>query len=250
MNHAKWVITRLGALSGKVAIVTGASRGLGRVVARELASHGSNVVLAARQKEQIDELAETLVEAGSKALAVQTDVASETQVDRMLHRTLETFGRVDILINNAGVNRAKPLEQVTVEDFDLIVNTNLRGLFLCTRAVYPHMIERRSGIIVNVGSVLSLKPAAKFSVYCATKFALLGFSRSLMLESREHNVRVIAFLPAGMQTNWYDEQPERDVSWMMETESVAGVLINALLAPPDLVPHEIVMAPSQGTGWP
>ena len=112
------------------------------------------------------------------------------------------------------------------------------------------MLEQGGGTIVNVCSVLSIRPIAQNTIYCASKYALLGFSRSLMIEAKEHNIRVIAFLPGGMATSWYDDRPDMDTSKMMKAESVADVLMNTLVTSSDLVTYEVVVAPNTGAGWP
>jgi short-subunit dehydrogenase len=112
------------------------------------------------------------------------------------------------------------------------------------------MVKQKSGTIVNVGSVLSHRVVPNNTVYCAAKYGILGFSRALMLEAKPHNVRVLAFLPGGMATSWYDERPDIDTSWMMQAESVAQVLVHMLAAPKDSVPYEVIIAPNTGTSWP
>ena len=237
-------------LERKVAIVTGASRGLGFATAQALARAGAHVVLAARTASQIDALAATIRSRGGSALPLPTDVSNSDQVHSLVNATINEFGRVDILINNAALNRAAPLENTSDEDIQLIVGINLTGALLCARAVYTQMVKQRSGTIVNVGSVLSMRPNAMNTIYCATKFALLGFSRCLMIEGKNHNVRVIAFSPGGMATSWYDSRPDFDTSRMMNPDSVAAFLVNALQAPDDMVPYEIIVAPTTGGSWP
>ena len=237
-------------LENKVAIVTGASRGLGRAAARALAGAGARVVASARTQWQLETLLADLPGGRQRHLAAAVDVSNEGQIRSLVEQTLDSYGRVDILVNNAGYNRPRPFEQVTTADVDDIIGINLRGLILCAHAVYPHMVAQQSGIIVNVGSVLSTKAVAENSIYCATKFAVLGFSRALMIEAKQDNIRVIAFLPGGMDTSWYDDRPEFDSSWLMKPDAVAEVLLHTVTAPASLVTYEIVVAPETGGSWP
>lgn len=237
-------------LRDQVAIITGASRGLGRATAQALAREGAHVVVTARTAPQLAGLARELQDAGVRSLAVPMDVADQAQVDAMVARTLAEFGRIDILINNAAINHAKPFEQATAREVDELLDINLRGAIHCAHAAYRAMVKQKSGTIVNVGSVLSYRVVPNNAVYCATKYALLGFSRALMLEAKPHNIRVMAFLPGGMATSWYDQRPDIDTSWMMQADSVAEMLIHMLSAPTDAVPYELIIAPNTGTSWP
>lgn len=189
-------------LNGKVAIVTGASRGIGKTIAIELASAGASVVVAARTVEAgqsslpgtIQETVRAIEKAGGRSLPVRCDVTNEEDVIEMVRLVTEKFGRVDILINNAGITTPEPFLKLSSKKWDLVMGVNLRGTFLCTRAVLPQMVERRSGHIVNLSSVLA--KTVKYSVvYGASKAAIERFTLGLAREMRKHHVAVYALRP-------------------------------------------------------
>jgi len=189
-------------LKGKVAIVTGASRGLGKAMALELARAGAAVAVAARTVETGDSrfpgsIAETVAQIekqGGRALAVRCDVTKEEDVTGLAARVRERFGQVDILINNAGITTPEPIAKLSAKKWDLVVSVNLRGTFLCCQAVLPQMVERNSGHIINISSVLAKE--IKFSVvYGATKAAIDRFTLGLAKELQKNNVAVNALRP-------------------------------------------------------
>lgn len=189
-------------LEGSVAIVTGASRGIGREVALALARGGVDVVCAARSTQDapsklpgtIEETARQVEAIGQRALAVACDVSDEAQVASMVERTLRELGRIDLVVNNAAVNSRAPLVETPAKLWDLVMRVNLRGTFLCSRAVLPHMIERGSGRIVNVSSGAAVMPAlaAKLGVipYAVSKAAVEALTEALAEEVRSHNIAV------------------------------------------------------------
>jgi NAD(P)-dependent dehydrogenase (short-subunit alcohol dehydrogenase family) len=183
-------------LNDRVAIVTGGGRGIGREIALALAGEGANAVVSGRQLDMLEQTATEIEAQGSRALAIVTDVSNETQVAALVNKTLATFGRVDILVNNAGI--AGPTASVTSlsrEAWDEVMAINLTGAFLCSRAVIPHMVERRSGKIVNISSVAGKMAYALRSPYAASKWGMLGFSASLAQELGGYNIQVNAICP-------------------------------------------------------
>jgi len=189
-------------LEGKVAIVTGASRGLGKAMAIELAREGASVAVAARTVEAgkgplpgtIHETVNEIEKPGGKAVAIKCDVTKEKDVVLMVDRVNRQYGRVDIIINNAGITTPEPFLKLTTRKWDLVMNVNLRGTFLCTKAVLPQMVERRSGNIINLSSILA--KTVKFSIaYGATKAAIERFTLGLAKEMKKHNIAVNALSP-------------------------------------------------------
>jgi NAD(P)-dependent dehydrogenase (short-subunit alcohol dehydrogenase family) len=183
-------------LNDRVAIVTGGGRGIGREIAFALAGEGTNVVVSGRQLDMLEQTATEIEAQGRGALAIVTDVSNEAQVAELVNQTLATFGRVDILVNNAGI--AGPTASVTSlsrEAWDEVMAVNLTGAFLCSRAVIPHMVERRSGKIVNISSVAGKMAYALRSPYAASKWGMLGFSASLAQELGGYNIQVNAICP-------------------------------------------------------
>lgn len=222
-------------LQDRVALVTGASRGIGRATARLLAQEGAGVVLAARTATELESLAAEITALGRPALAVQADVSDEADVARLKEQTLARFGRLDILVNNVGVGKYGPLSALTVEDYDWMMDSNMRSSFLCTRAFLPGMLERHEGWIVFVGSVAGLKGLPGESVYNASKFAQYGFAQSLDYETREQGVKVTYLAPGGVHSHFAfgtGRTPgDPNLEQMMAPETVAEAVLYAVTQP-------------------
>ena len=193
-------------LKGKVAIVTGSSRGVGKNIALELARAGADIVVAARTEQvrdpklpgTISETAEEIRALGRRALPIRTDVTDEESIEAMVRRTLEELGRIDILVNNAGIMAPGPLVDVPLRRWDLVMRVNVRGPVACSRAVWPHMMERRDGVIINISSVVADQPGGGNISYSVSKHALRKFSEGLAEEGKPYNIRVFALSPEGL----------------------------------------------------
>jgi 2-deoxy-D-gluconate 3-dehydrogenase len=188
-------------LAGKVAIVTGANGGIGLGIARGLAKAGANIVIAARQPAKNAQAITALQETGVKALSVSTDVRDEASVQALVQATAETFGRLDILINNAGINIRKTPQDYTLEEWHRVMNTNLTGAFLCSRAVYPYMVKAGGGKIINIGSMTSIFGSSVSPAYAASKGGLVQFTKSLALFWANDNIQVNVILPGWIHTD-------------------------------------------------
>jgi NAD(P)-dependent dehydrogenase (short-subunit alcohol dehydrogenase family) len=225
-----------GRLEGKVALVTGASRGIGRATALALAREGAHVVVAARTQPKLEEVAREVEALGVRALAVPADVGREEDVERLKKKALGSFGRVDILVNNVGVAKYGAVESLSAQDYDWMMNTNMRSSFLCTRAFLPWMLEREEGWIVFVTSVAGLRGLANKSVYCASKFAQVGFAQSLDYEVRERGIKVSVVTPGGVNTEFaYGTGRTPGAARLkhyLEPEDVAEAVIFAVTQPP------------------
>ena len=193
-------------LADKVAIITGSSRGLGKFMAEGLAREGCNIVVAARSEEESDpklsgtifSTAEELRGLGVRALPVRTDVTDEASIRALVQAALDEFGRIDILINNAGIMFPGKLWETPIKRWDLITQVNVRGAVIACQAVIPHMIERKDGVIVNVSSIVADQQASGNISYSLTKQALRKLSQGLAGEVEEHNVRVFSLSPEGL----------------------------------------------------
>jgi len=190
----------------KVAIITGSSRGVAKFMALELAKEGCHIVVAARSEKESDPklpgtiyaTAEELRSLGVRALPVRTDVTDEESVRAMVEATLAEFGRIDILINNAGVMSPGRLWEIPIKRWDLVTRVNVRGVVLCCQAALPHMIERRDGVVINISSIAADQSGGGNISYSVTKQALRKLSQGLAEEVREHNIRVFALSPEGL----------------------------------------------------
>jgi 2-deoxy-D-gluconate 3-dehydrogenase len=188
-------------LAGRVAVVSGASRGLGRAMAVALAQAGADVALAARSKPDLEETARQVQATGQRALVMPTDVTSYAEVEVLMTRAREELGRLDVLVNNAGVARVKPLIEWTPEEWRALVDVNLLSVLNGRRAAAPHLIAQRAGKVINVASMLAAVGLAGYSVYAATKGAIIAFTRTLGVEWARHNIQVNAIAPG-----WFDTE--------------------------------------------
>ena len=237
-------------LDGKTAIVTGAGRGIGRSIAAALAAQGSNVVLAARSPAEIEAAAGELNgRRKGSALAVRCDVAVERDVDALFAGCARQFGGADILVNNAGIGAFAPVESLGASDFDRMWATNMRGVFLCTKAAIPFMASRREGDIVNIASLAGRNAFTGGAGYAATKWALIGFSRCLMLEVRERNIRVVTVCPGSVDTSFSPVLGSpRSRGAIPKAGDNAGVVLDALLMPRNVMVSEIDVRPTNPKG--
>jgi 2-dehydro-3-deoxy-D-gluconate 5-dehydrogenase len=188
-------------LTGKVAIVTGGNGGIGFGIARGLAEAGANLVIAARQPVKNAGAVAALQEVGVKALSIPTDVRDEASVQAMVYAVAEAFGRVDILVNNAGINIRKAPQDYTLEEWQQVMSTNLTGVFLCSRAVYPFMVKAGGGKIINIGSMTSIFGSNVSPAYAATKGGVVQFTKSLAIFWAKDHIQVNAILPGWIHTD-------------------------------------------------
>jgi NADP-dependent 3-hydroxy acid dehydrogenase YdfG len=248
-------------LADKVALVTGASAGIGEATALALARLDAPVVLAARRSDRIRDLAGGITAQGGRALAVPCDVTDRAQVERLAAATLDAFGRIDVLINNAGVMPLSPMAKCRIDEWDAMIDVNLKGALYVIGAVLPTMLDQKSGHIVNVGSVAGRKAISTAAVYCGTKFALHAISDALRMELAEraaeddNAIRVTVVAPGIVTTELRDTiadaetrralQPYYDaIKKELSSADIATAIIGALEAPPHVGVNEIVIRPA------
>lgn len=217
-------------LKGRVGVITGGSTGIGRAIAGELAAAGCRVAICARNPERLEEAAVDLRSHGAEVLAVPTDVSREEEVNRFARLVEARFGRTSILINNAGIGRFGRFIELTVEEFDETFGVNVRGVFLCSQAFVPGMIEAGDGVVVNIASLAGKNAFATGAVYAASKHALLGMSKCMLLDLREHNVRVLAICPGSVDTPFFDKQDHLTpvAANILEAKDVAELVATAI----------------------
>ncbi len=246
--------TRSNSITGRVAIVTGASSGIGRAVARALAAEGAAVVLAARRTERLETDARELQGSGARALAVRTDVTSFDDMQALVVRAADTFGCVDIFVNNAGIMPLSPLAEARVEDWTRMVDVNVNGVLHGIGAVLPHMLERGSGHIVNVGSIAGRRPFPGGTVYAATKFAVRCLSWGLHLElGADHGIRTTDIQPGYVDTELINTLPDAAAreAWAerwadkraLQADDVAQAVLYAVTSPPHVAVSEVLVRP-------
>ncbi len=217
-------------LKDSVAIVTGSGRGIGRAIALELALAGAKVVVNyAGRVDKAEETVELIREAGGECLAVQADVSQTADVDRLIKTTLDHFGKINILVNNAGITRDSLLLRMKEADWDAVLATNLKGVFLCTKAVSKGMLKQRSGVIVNISSVVGLSGNAGQANYAAAKAGIIGFSKSIAKEFAARGIRVNAVAPGYISTDMTETLAEG-----LQTEVLRAIPLGRLGKPEDV----------------
>jgi 3-oxoacyl-[acyl-carrier protein] reductase len=223
-------------LTGKVAIITGASAGIGYASALALAGEGASLVLTARRPERLQQLADEAEALGGRAVGVVGDARDESTALRCVEIAQSTFGRIDILINNVGVGNYKDLVDTSADEYDEMMDSNVRSTFLFTRHVTPVMIAQRGGTILMISSMAGIYGFGGEAVYCMTKFAQVGFAQALDKELRPHGIKVGAICPGGVKTEFAlgRGRTEESVSAsdMLEPEDVAGVILLACTQSP------------------
>lgn len=240
-------------LTGKVAIVTGASAGIGRATARALAAAGAHVVVTARRSDRLDSLVAEIHGSGGSATARASDVATLSDVQSVVDATVDQSGRVDILVNNAGIMKIASITENDVDDWTAMVDVNIKGVLHFLSAVMPHMIERGSGHIVSVGSLAGRRPFPGASVYAATKFAVRALSWGLHLElGSAHGIRVTDIQPGYVSTDLLSDQPDTlavwDEAWSgrrtLQAEDIARAVEFAVTSPDHVSVSEILVRPT------
>jgi NAD(P)-dependent dehydrogenase (short-subunit alcohol dehydrogenase family) len=234
----------MGKLDDKVALVTGASRTIGKAIAIALAKEGAKLILAARTLETLNTTAAIIKESGSKALVVPTDVRSEEQIENLFKKTMEHYGRLDILVNNAGIFGSAPFDEFPTKTWDDVIATNLRSAFLCSRAAFRIMKAQGGGRIINMGSVSASRVRAETVAYNCAKFGLVGLTHTIALEGRDHNITCGIIHPGVVIRDDMPEHIKKDKNIpSMSPEDVAAAAVFMACQPPNVNVLDLVQLP-------
>jgi NADP-dependent 3-hydroxy acid dehydrogenase YdfG len=240
-------------IAGKVIVITGASSGMGEAAARHLAAKGASVALAARRTDRIETVAAEINQAGGKALAVATDVTRLEDVRRLVDTAVETYGRIDVLINNAGVMPLSPVERLKTDEWDRMIDVNLKGALNGIAAALPYMKDQKSGHIISTASVVAYKVFPASAVYSATKFAVRALSEGLRQEVKPFNIRTTVISPGAVRTELLEHISETDIQSANQdyvgqvgipAETYARMVAFAINEPADVDVNEIVFRPT------
>ena len=236
-------------LAGKTAVVTGGTKGIGRAIAESLVRAGVNVSISARNAHEIelavDELNALGVDSKGRAVGFVCDVRDYAQVKPFLAGTVEQFGGVDVLVNNAGIGIFAPVESLSVEDFRAVIETNLCGVFYCCHEAIQLMKKRGGGYIINISSLAGTNAHPRMAAYNASKFGLNGFSEALMQEVRHDNIKVSYIMPGSVNTEFGGDEPSDEQSWQLRPDDVARVVMDLLSYPDRALPSRIEIRPSR-----
>ena len=232
-------------IEGKVALVTGAGRGIGRAVSLLLGKSGCRVVLAARTGDQLEEVQKEISARGGEALSIPTDLTKDEEINGLVGKIQQTWECVDILVNNAGWGKRAPVVKAKVEDWDQTFRLNLRAPMQLAKLLLPHMIEKGDGAVINIGSVSGKTGEANGAAYSASKFGLIGFTQSLFEEVREYGIKVAVILPGFVDTPLIPPNRQLDRSKMIQAEDIAQAVHFVLTSPPTSCPVEITIRPQR-----
>ena len=232
-------------LHRKIALVTGAGRGIGKAISVSLAKAGCRVVLAARTREQIEAVQKEILSKEGDALAIPTDLTVDEDIQRLVEESQAKWGAVDILINNAGWGKRAPVVGASLTDWDQTFRLNLRAPMVLAKALLPKMIAKREGAVINIGSVSGKAGEANGAAYSASKFGLIGFTQSLYEEVREHSIKVAVILPGFVDTPLIPPNRQLDRSKMIQADDIAQTVLFVLTSPATCCPVEITVRPQR-----
>lgn len=243
-----------GNIEGKVVVITGASSGLGEITARHLASMGATVVLGARRRNRLDATVKEIQAAGGKALSVTVDVTNRAEVESLVQKAIDTYGKIDVLVSNAGIMPIAPLALLKVDEWDRMIDINIKGVLYGVAAALPHMLTQKSGHFINIASVFGIKVFAPGgTVYCATKAAVRTLTEGLRIETHTSKIRCTIISPGAVDSELKEGTSDAASSKMVNelyeavaipTESVARAVAYAIEQPADVDINEIVIRPT------
>ncbi|TVP55785.1 MAG: SDR family oxidoreductase [Gemmatimonadales bacterium] len=233
-------------LSGKTAVITGSTKGIGRSVAEAMVAAGGSVVIASRTAGDVAAATAALNEQGpGRAHGIPCDVRDREDCEALIEGAVEAFGGIDILVNNAGLGRFAKIQEMEIESWDTQIRTNLDGVFYCSRAAVPHLIRKGEGWIINIGSLAGRNAFSGGVAYNATKFGLLGMTEAMMLDLRHEGIRVTCIMPGSVNTHFFEGGPHPEHEWKLQGEDLARLVMDLLAFPPRALPSKIEIRPSQ-----
>lgn len=235
----------------QVILVTGGAQGLGAAICRTLSCKDNIILIADMKHEKAEEVAEEICETGCRAESFKMDLCDQKSIQQVFQAIRERYNKIDVLINNAGVDITKAITDLSVEEWDNVINVNLRAPFITTKYALSLMIPAGGGYIINIISTAALRGWTEASAYHASKWGLRGFTQSLYTEARRDNVKVSAIIAGGMKTPFLlDRFPDIDQSKLQNPENVAKTIRFILSQPPETIVPEVMVIPMQETSWP
>jgi NADP-dependent 3-hydroxy acid dehydrogenase YdfG len=235
-------------IKNKVSVITGAGKGIGKATAELFLKNGANVVMTSRSKNELDGFISSHRKYKNNILAVAGDISEEKTINEVIRKTISKFKRIDILINNAGFSIFDDMVIAKTKDFDAMFNTNVKAVYLLTRGFLPYMIKQRVGTIINISSLAGKQGFASGTIYCATKHAVMGLSRALMLEVRKYNIRVIAVCPGTVDTEFFRKESKTTIfanrNTVVKPEDIAETCLFAASMPINATVSEIEVRPT------
>ncbi len=242
-------------LTGKVVLVTGAGSGLGEATARAFAQAGCMVACLDINQAAVERVCHDLEAQDARCIALRCDVSSAEGVFAAVETVSRQLGRLDIVVNCAAIDHTLPVSEMSVEQWDQVININLRGPFLFAKAALPLMRRQRSGHIINIASTAAVRAWANASAYHASKWGIVGFSRGLSVEGREHGIRVTTIIPGGMRTHFFDRFVDQGIPLpeqenLQDPANVASAIVFAARMPAESAVQEMIVTPVTETSWP
>ncbi len=232
-------------LAGKACVVTGATKGIGRAIAETLTAAGADVVISARTSSDVERVAGELnAGASGRVIGFAADVSRPEECLGLIEEAVGTLGRLDVLVNNAGVGILTSIEDLSVEDWQTQIDTNLRGVFCCVKAAVPHL-KATEGWVINIGSLAGRNPFAGGSGYNASKFGLVGMTEAMMLDLRHSGIRVSIVMPGSVNTRFGGDYPESGRDWALGADDVASAVLHLLSYPDNAHVSRVEMRPSR-----
>jgi 3-oxoacyl-[acyl-carrier protein] reductase len=232
-------------LAGKTALVTGASRGIGFAIARKLGLMGAKVAVCARDGGKLEDAAARLRNDGVEVLAATADVATAAEIVSLITKTEKSLGSIEILVNNAGVGYFGPVQEADEKNWDSVLDTNLKAVFLLSKAVAPGMIERHAGHIINIGSLAGKNAFKNGSIYCASKWGLMGLTECMAEDLREYGIRVSVICPGSVATEFGSPASKKDPQKMLQPDDIAHAVEMLVTQAPQSFISEVLIRPTQ-----